>query len=31
MKLLGEYICWVMVIVMTLFFVNWSIEILIGG
>jgi hypothetical protein len=31
MKLLGEYICWTAVIVMTLFFVNWSIEILIGG
>lgn len=30
MKILAEYIAWVVVIVMMLFFVNWSIDILIG-
>jgi hypothetical protein len=30
MKTLAEYIGWVVVIVMMLFFVNWSIDILIG-
>lgn len=30
MKILAEYIGWVVVIVMMLFFVNWSIDILIG-
>lgn len=30
MKTLAEYIAWVVVIVMMLFFVNWSIDILIG-
>jgi len=31
MKVLSEYIAWVVVIVMMLFFVDWSIDILIRG